>query len=108
MAGDAALLMIGRRQGRVVLSGHGGECDASATGKPDHSGSRAPSSSRPISPREILTDGGAFLAKVFQGGTEHALLARLKSEFAVVRHLKPCASRADSAELYVLATGFRG
>ncbi len=58
--------------------------------------------------REILTDGGAFLAKVFQGGTEHALLARLKSEFAVVRHVKPRASRAGSAELYVLATGFRG
>ena len=57
---------------------------------------------------EILTDGGAFLAKVFQGGTEHALLARLKREFAVVRHVKPRASRADSAELYVLATGFRG
>jgi 23S rRNA (uridine2552-2'-O)-methyltransferase len=57
---------------------------------------------------EILTDGGAFLAKVFQGGTEHALLARLKSEFAVVHHVKPRASHADSAELYVLATGFRG
>ena len=57
---------------------------------------------------EILTYGGAFLAKVFQGGTEHALLARLKSEFAVVRHVKPRASRAGSAELYVLATGFRG
>jgi len=57
---------------------------------------------------EILTDGGAFLAKVFQGGTEHALLARLKCEFSVVRHVKPRASRADSAELYVLATGFRG
>jgi 23S rRNA (uridine2552-2'-O)-methyltransferase len=57
---------------------------------------------------EILTDGGVFLAKVFQGGTEHELLARLKSEFAIVRHVKPRASRADSAELYVLATGFRG
>jgi 23S rRNA (uridine2552-2'-O)-methyltransferase len=57
---------------------------------------------------EVLADRGAFLAKVFQGGTEHELLARLKSEFAVVRHVKPRASRADSAELYVLATGFRG
>jgi 23S rRNA (uridine2552-2'-O)-methyltransferase len=57
---------------------------------------------------EILTDGGAFLAKVFQGGTGHELLARLKCEFAAVRHVKPRASRADSAELYVLATGFRG
>lgn len=57
---------------------------------------------------EILTDGGAFLAKVFQGGTEHELLARLKRDYAVVRHVKPRASRTDSAELYLLATGFRG
>ncbi|MGQ0445613.1 MAG: RlmE family RNA methyltransferase [Beijerinckiaceae bacterium] len=57
---------------------------------------------------EILTVGGAFLAKVFQGGTGHELLARLKRDFAAVRHVKPRASRADSAELYLLATGFRG
>jgi 23S rRNA (uridine2552-2'-O)-methyltransferase len=57
---------------------------------------------------EVLAEGGAFLAKVIQGGTEHELLARLKREFAIVRHVKPPASRADSAELYVLATGFRG
>jgi 23S rRNA (uridine2552-2'-O)-methyltransferase len=58
--------------------------------------------------REILAPGGAFVAKVFQGGTENALLADLKRDFAVVRHVKPAASRADSSELYVLATGFRG
>jgi 23S rRNA (uridine2552-2'-O)-methyltransferase len=58
--------------------------------------------------REILAPGGAFVAKVFQGGTENQLLADLKRDFAVVRHVKPGASRADSAELYVLATGFRG
>jgi 23S rRNA (uridine2552-2'-O)-methyltransferase len=58
--------------------------------------------------REILAPGGAFLAKVFQGGTESQLLADLKRDFATVRHVKPAASRADSAELYVLATGFRG
>jgi 23S rRNA (uridine2552-2'-O)-methyltransferase len=57
---------------------------------------------------EILAPGGAFLAKVLQGGTEGALLAGLKRNFAVVRHVKPAASRSDSAELYVLATGFRG
>ncbi|MCI0467460.1 MAG: RlmE family RNA methyltransferase [Beijerinckiaceae bacterium] len=57
---------------------------------------------------EVLTEGGAFLAKVLQGGTENELLALLKAEFAVVRHVKPQASRAGSAELYVLATGFRG
>ncbi len=58
--------------------------------------------------REILAPGGAYLAKVFQGGTEGTLLAELKRDFEVVRHVKPNASRADSSELYVLATGFRG
>jgi 23S rRNA (uridine2552-2'-O)-methyltransferase len=57
--------------------------------------------------REVLAPGGALLAKVIQGGTEAALLAELKRAFATVRHVKPPASRADSAELYVLATGFR-
>jgi 23S rRNA (uridine2552-2'-O)-methyltransferase len=58
--------------------------------------------------REVLAPGGFFVAKVLQGGTENALLAALKRDFAQLRHVKPAASRADSAELYVLATGFRG
>jgi 23S rRNA (uridine2552-2'-O)-methyltransferase len=58
--------------------------------------------------RAVLAPGGAFLAKVLQGGTEGALLADLKRDFGTVRHVKPAASRAGSAELYVLATGFRG
>jgi 23S rRNA (uridine2552-2'-O)-methyltransferase len=57
---------------------------------------------------DVLTPGGTFLCKVFQGGTEHDLLNLLKTNFASVKHVKPPASRADSAELYVLATGFRG
>jgi 23S rRNA (uridine2552-2'-O)-methyltransferase len=57
---------------------------------------------------EVLSPGGGFLSKVFQGGTESDLLKRLKNSFAVVHHVKPNASRAGSAELYVLATGFRG
>ena len=57
---------------------------------------------------DVLVQGGFFLAKVFQGGSEGDLLTRLKRDFASVRHLKPKASRADSAEMYVLATGFRG
>jgi 23S rRNA (uridine2552-2'-O)-methyltransferase len=56
---------------------------------------------------EVLKPGGAFLAKVIQGGTEGSLLAALKKNFATVKHVKPAASRSDSAELYVLATGFR-
>jgi 23S rRNA (uridine2552-2'-O)-methyltransferase len=57
---------------------------------------------------EVLAPGGFFVAKVLQGGTEHQLLAQLKRDFKTVRHVKPEASRAGSAELYVLATGFRG
>src|SRR5579862_7687492 len=55
----------------------------------------------------ILKPGGAFVAKVFQGGTEGALLVALKRAFAEVRHAKPAASRAESAETYVVARGFR-
>jgi 23S rRNA (uridine2552-2'-O)-methyltransferase len=57
---------------------------------------------------EVLAPGGFLLAKVLQGGAEVDLLARLKRDFASVRHVKPKASRADSAELYLMATGFRG
>jgi 23S rRNA (uridine2552-2'-O)-methyltransferase len=57
---------------------------------------------------EVLSPGGAFLCKVFQGGTERGLLDLLKKDYAVVRHIKPPASRSGSAEMYVLATGFRG
>ncbi|MEW5962466.1 MAG: RlmE family RNA methyltransferase [Pseudomonadota bacterium] len=56
---------------------------------------------------DVLAPGGTFLCKVFQGGSERALLDLLKRHFQAVRHVKPPASRADSAELYVLATGFR-
>src|SRR5580658_2473879 len=58
--------------------------------------------------REVLASGGSFLCKVLQGGTEAALLAELKRDFATVKHVKPPASRTDSAELYLLAKGFRG
>ncbi|MBV1701459.1 MAG: RlmE family RNA methyltransferase [Hyphomicrobiales bacterium] len=58
--------------------------------------------------RQVLAPGGFFVAKVLQGGTESTLLTNLKRDFATVRHVKPKASRAGSAELYVLATGFRG
>jgi len=57
--------------------------------------------------REVLKPGGVFVAKVLQGGTEGALLAQLKRDYATVKHMKPAASRADSAELYLVATGFR-
>ncbi len=56
----------------------------------------------------VLAPGGAFVAKVFQGGSEADMLRRLKERFKVVRHVKPPASRSASPELYVVATGFKG
>ena len=57
---------------------------------------------------QVLKPGGVFVAKVLRGGTENELLTLLKKQFATVRHVKPDASRQDSAESYVVATGFRG
>ncbi len=57
---------------------------------------------------QVLAPGGAFVAKVFQGGTEHELLALLKRHFATTLHAKPPASRAGSAETYLVAKGFKG
>jgi 23S rRNA (uridine2552-2'-O)-methyltransferase len=89
----------------VVLS----DMAANATGhrKTDHLKIMALAEAAALFAREVLRPGGTFLCKVLQGGTEGALLAELKRSFATVRHVKPAASRADSAELYVLAMGFR-
>ena len=57
---------------------------------------------------QVLAPGGAFVAKVFQGGTEHELLAMLKRNFATTLHAKPKASRPESAETYLVARGFKG
>lgn len=57
---------------------------------------------------EVLKPGGSFLAKVLQGGAEKDLMDTLRKNFKVVKHVKPKASRSDSAEMYVMATGFRG
>lgn len=56
---------------------------------------------------EVLAEGGAFVTKVFQGGAQSELLAQVKQRFRVVKHAKPKASRADSSEMYLVATGFR-
>lgn len=56
----------------------------------------------------VLAPGGTFVAKVLHGGAERGLLQRLRLSFAKVRHVKPAASRSDSAEIYLVATGFRG
>ncbi|NBX03868.1 MAG: RlmE family RNA methyltransferase, partial [Alphaproteobacteria bacterium] len=57
---------------------------------------------------EVLKPGGAWVAKVFQGGAEKDLLKAMKADFEVVKHSKPKASRADSSEMYVVALGFKG
>jgi 23S rRNA (uridine2552-2'-O)-methyltransferase len=90
----------------VVLS----DMAANATGhrKTDHLRIVALAEAAAEFAREVLAPDGAFLCKVLQGGTEGTLLAALKRDFAAVKHVKPAASRADSAELYLLATGFRG
>jgi 23S rRNA (uridine2552-2'-O)-methyltransferase len=90
----------------VVLS----DMAANATGhrKTDHLRIMGLAENAAMFAREVLRPGGAFLCKVLQGGTEAELLAGLKRDFATVKHLKPAASRSDSAELYVLAQGFRG
>lgn len=90
----------------VVLS----DMAANATGhrKTDHLKIMALVEAAAAFAAEVLRPGGTFLAKVLQGGTEGSLLADLKRDYSSVKHIKPAASRADSAELYVLASGFRG
>lgn len=56
---------------------------------------------------QILNPGGVFVAKIFQGGTENEFLAQMKRDFTTVKHAKPEASRKDSSEVYVVATGFK-
>jgi 23S rRNA (uridine2552-2'-O)-methyltransferase len=90
----------------VVLS----DMAANATGhrKTDHLRIMALAEAATHFAREVLAHGGSFLCKMLQGGTEATLLAALKRDFATVKHVKPPASRSDSAELYLLAKGFRG
>jgi 23S rRNA (uridine2552-2'-O)-methyltransferase len=89
----------------VVLS----DMAANATGhaKTDHLKIMALVEAAADFARGVLAPGGIFLAKVLQGGTEAELLASLKRDYKTVKHVKPAASRTDSAELYLLATGFR-
>ena len=108
MADDAPARLIELMEGPVdaVLS----DMAAPATGHPptDHLRIMALAETAQDFAEQVLAPGGTFIAKVLRGGTERALLDRLKRGFAKVRHIKPAASRADSAEIYVVATGFRG
>jgi len=57
---------------------------------------------------EVLTPGGAFVAKVLAGGADHNLVGAMKRHFTSVKHAKPPASRKGSSEWYVVAQGFKG
>ena len=105
-SGDQIKAALGGALADVVLS----DMAASATGhrQTDHLRIVALAESALDIAEEVLKPGGSVLAKVLQGGADKTLLARLKQGFAQVKHLKPKASRANSAEVYVLATGFRG
>ena len=96
----------GRGKVDVVLS----DMAANATGhrQTDHLRIMALAEAAAQFAREVLAEGGSFLCKVLQGGTETALLSALKRDFSSVKHVKPPASRSDSSELYLLARGFRG
>jgi 23S rRNA (uridine2552-2'-O)-methyltransferase len=101
--------MLGAGKGEmadVVLS----DMAANATGhrQTDHLRIMALAEAAAEFGRQVLAPRGAFLCKVLQGGTEASLLAELKRDFSSVKHVKPPASRSDSAELYLLAQGFRG
>lgn len=89
----------------VVLS----DMAAPSTGHPatDHLRIMALAEEAFLFAQEVLAPGGAFVTKVLQGGTEKALLLLLKKHFEKVCHFKPPASRSDSAEMYVVAIGFR-
>lgn len=90
----------------VVLS----DMAASATGhqQTDHLKIMALAETAYAFAAEVLAPGGTFIAKVLQGGATGDLLKALKRDFTEVRHVKPAASRKDSAEIYVVALGFRG
>ena len=105
-APDALMAALGRPGADAVIS----DMAAHATGhrQTDHFQIMALAEAALDFARRVLNPGGAFIAKMLRGGTESQLLAELKRDFATVRHVKPKASREDSAELYLVAMGFRG
>lgn len=107
MAEEAPALLTQRLGGRAdgVMS----DMAANTTGhkKTDHLKIIALAEAAIEFAHDVLAPGGFFLAKLFQGGDSAELLATLKRDFTTVRNVKPAASRADSSELYVLATGYR-
>lgn len=104
-APDALMAALGRDGADAVIS----DMAAHATGhrQTDHFQIMGLAEAALEFARRVLKPGGTFIAKMLRGGTEAQLLAELKRDFASVRHVKPKSSREDSAELYVVAMGFR-
>ena len=105
-APDTLKAMLGGHRANLVLS----DLAAATTGhrKTDQLRTGALTEAAAMFAVEVLAPGGSFLTKAFQGGVDTGLLNTLKRQFTTVRHVKPKASRAESVELYLLATGFRG
>ncbi len=108
MEDDAVAALSAALDGKadVVLS----DMAAKATGhkQTDHLRTMALAEAAYDFAARVLKPGGAFVAKVLQGGTEKDLLDLLKRDFEKVAHAKPPSSRKGSSEMYVVATGFRG
>lgn len=105
-APDALMAALGGQPPDVVLS----DMAAPTTGhhKTDHLRTTYLCEVAAAFAVDVLRPGGAFVAKVFRGGTENELLATLKQNFAQVFHFKPPSSRQESVEMYVVAKGFKG
>ncbi len=105
-APEVLIAALGGEKADVVLS----DMAAHATGhrQTDHINIVALAEAGYDFARTILKPGGTYLAKVLRGGTEGQLLNLMKKDFTTVRHVKPLSSRDGSAELFVLAMGFRG
>ncbi len=104
------LAMLGVEPGKRMVDGVLSDMAANTTGhrKTDHLRIVGLTEMAVEFTIEVLKPGGFFVTKLFQGGETAAMITLLKQHFSVVKHVKPQSSRADSAELYVLATGFKG
>lgn len=105
-APDALIEAMGGRKADIILS----DMAPNTTGhkNTDHLRIMALVEAAYYFAKEVLNPDGAFIAKVFQGGAQNTLLAEMKRDFKTTKHIKPPASRSDSSETYLIATGFRG
>lgn len=105
-APDALITAMGGEKADIVMS----DMAQNTTGhkKTDHLRIMALVEAAYYFAKDVLKSDGVFIAKVFQGGAQNTLLAEMKRDFKITKHIKPPASRADSSETYLIAQGFRG